>query len=73
MTNRTKVVYVTFTLSCTEDADLADVVSELDYDINHPAIIETEMLDWRPGRTNDMDRVTLLNNILEADDAGEDQ
>lgn len=42
-----RVVYVTFALICTDDADLDDVVSELDYTIDHPSIIETELRDVR--------------------------
>lgn len=42
-----KVVYVTFALICTEDADLDDVIGELDYTIDHPSIIETELRDAR--------------------------
>lgn len=45
MPQSNKVVYVTFALICTADADLDDVVSELDYTISHPEIIETEMRD----------------------------
>lgn len=42
-----KVVYVTFALICTEDADLGEVVADLDYTIEHPSIIETELRDVR--------------------------
>lgn len=44
-TNR--VVYVTFALICTRDADLDDVISDLDYSIDHPSIVETELRDVR--------------------------
>jgi hypothetical protein len=45
--NTNKVVYVTFALICTADADLDDVVSDLDYTFYHPEIIETELRDAR--------------------------
>lgn len=38
----TKVVYVKFVLFCHEDADLDEVVYNLDYTIKHPDIIEVE-------------------------------
>jgi hypothetical protein len=47
MPNANKVVYVTFALICAGDADLDDVVENLDYTITHPGIIETEMRDVR--------------------------
>lgn len=47
MSETSKVVYVTFAIICTADADLDDVVESLDYTISHPSIIETEMRDAR--------------------------
>jgi hypothetical protein len=47
MSKPSKVVYVTFALICTGDADLDDVVENLDYTIDHPDVIETEMRDVR--------------------------
>jgi hypothetical protein len=39
-----KIVYATFRIELTDDADVDEVISDLDYTITHDAIISTELV-----------------------------
>ena len=41
----TKIVEITVKLVLKEDADVQEVVSEMDYQFTHPAIVDTEVVD----------------------------
>ena len=41
----TKVVEVTVKLVVKADADVQEVISEMDYTFDHPAIVDTEVTD----------------------------
>ena len=41
----TRTVYITVALEIKEDADIADVINEMDYDFKHEAIVDMEITD----------------------------
>ncbi len=45
MAKEQRVVEITVALWIDEDADVSDVVSNMDYEFKHPAITDTEIRD----------------------------
>lgn len=49
----TKAVYITVAMQVRKDADPQEVVAELDYNITHPDVVSTEIVDQRTTLDND--------------------
>jgi hypothetical protein len=46
MTRNFKTIYLTIAVQVEDTADCLEVVEDLDYDIKHPKIIDSEIMGW---------------------------
>lgn len=60
MEEGTVTIYVTVVLRCRAGCDAREVIEDLDYHFDHPAIIDTEILDSQVTDPDDFDSDGLL-------------